>query len=157
MAPARHVTLFAVFLAASNWGATTAAQACSCLDDFEQASGSRMSGEQINDRRFDKASDVVGGKFVSMSASAGERAMAVHGTMQITKVLKGNLSGAIDVYTGFGPGDCGVPGIFLASIALDEDVQVSVDRAGAPEGGYVISMCGYLKVPPAPKASGGSK
>jgi hypothetical protein len=102
-----------------------------------------------------KAQDVVRGKITAMRAGkdvqVGGGAQAVRmvaGTLAVDETLKGSVSGEIDVVTGFGTGDCGIPGLFLASIAWDRAVEVELHRIGGPKQMFSVDMCGYNKVLP---------
>ena len=75
-------------------------------------------------------------------------AQAVICKLKIETALKRELSGEIEVVTGFGSGDCGIPGLFLAAIGGDRAVEMEEkNRSGL----NYVDMCGYAKVMPMPK------
>jgi hypothetical protein len=140
-------------------GVTNAAPAvaCSCLDMMAIDGGKPITDEQRASRQFAKAADIVRGKIVAMRSQAVAQPPGVYARMQIDETLKGNLSGAIDVYTGFGLGDCGIPGLFLASIGWDRQADVAVTRIDGVDGAYAVNMCDYARVLPQPKNEGSIK
>lgn len=124
------------------------AMACSCVDDG-------LVGEALMSARFQKASDVVRGKVLTVNAGRDVVRLGsqfVVGKLQIDETLKGDLKGEIEVITGFGAGDCGLPGALLISIAWDRQVELAVRRVTEREPLYVVDMCGYGKVLPEPPA-----
>ncbi len=132
---------------ASIMGAVDYAHACSCADLLSRGDEALMA----------RAQDVVRGKIISMRAgkdvqlrSGARQARMVAATMAIEAAVKGELSGEIEVVTGFGTGDCGIPGLFLASIAWDRPVELELHRVDTHEHTFSVHMCGYNKVLPKP-------
>ncbi|SFI06180.1 hypothetical protein SAMN05216304_101663 [Bosea sp. OK403] len=105
--------------------------------------------------RLQKAKDVVRGKFISLNAGRDvvrEGRRLIVGKLQVDETLKGDLKGEIEVVTGFGTGDCGVPDALLISIAWDRQIDLEISRSGGQDPLYSVNMCGYGKVLPMPTA-----
>lgn len=139
----RSAVLAFVLVATFDAAAAEYAHACSCM-------GSRDETVLMAEAEY-----VVRGKVTAMRAGAdvtlkmqGWNGRIVAGTLKVDQQLKGDLAGEIEILTGFGTGDCGVPGLLLTSIAWDRQIDVQLRKAGTKDRSYFIEMCGISKLRP---------
>jgi hypothetical protein len=149
MQTARILTLLGFLFVWCGTGVGSAS-ACSCQPPPEGVRGA----DQIKACQFERATDVVLGRIVSVRAGedtvrGGYRVVVA--TMRIASTLKGAVApGDISVLTGFGTGDCGIASFLLVGIAWDRDVTLEVRKIPDLPGEYVVDMCGYGEMARAP-------
>jgi hypothetical protein len=133
------------WLAVVFWiGGLGGAFACQCADP------PGIKNEEPLRLRLEKATDVVKGRITQVNASESTKRNGfpvVVAQMKVTSVVKGEIPlGDITIVTGFGDGDCGIPGLFLSAIARGNDATLSVSKNPEVAGEYWVGMCGYGKV-----------
>ena len=115
--------------------------ACQCTDP------PGVRGEELSLLRLKQATDVVRGRITDVQASVetkrnGLPVVVAH--MNVTSVVKGDTQiGNATIITGFGTGDCGIPGFLLHAIARDREVTLQVKWRPEVPKEYWIDMCGY--------------
>jgi len=136
-----HAFAFAIWVGGS---ATT--YACQCADP------PGVRGEELSVLRLNQATDVVRGRITDVQASVetkrkGFRVVVAH--MKVTSIVRGEASiGDATIVTGFGTGDCGIPGFLLHAVARDSDATLQVKRNPEVPAEYWVDMCGYGSLDP---------
>jgi hypothetical protein len=150
--------------------------ACQCADGvgaMGDASGpaKRMTHKELMEARLARASLVARGRVVSVSAgrdvtwpkgsAIGDNtasatiatARAVSADFEVNEAVKGEVAGTVKLLSGFGMGDCGLGGGFLAAVALDRDLIVELTPIASAPGHFSVGICSYLDMaaPTAPK------
>ena len=127
---------------------THSSLACTCSEFMPgQTSQKRLSDEEINAARFDRAKDVVRGKFTFLSLGPDvRRGFTVK--MHVDETIKGNLSGEIELVTGFGNGDCGLFATVVNLMFYDRPIEIEIQNSPVYQpGSSGINMCGYIRQP----------
>ncbi|PWB80613.1 MAG: hypothetical protein C3F11_17435 [Methylocystaceae bacterium] len=116
------------------------------------------SEQEINAKRFERAENVVRGRFTYISLGPDvRRGFTVK--MHVERAIKGNLGGEIELYTGFGNGDCGLVGMVMGRMLHDRPVDIEIRTSPSREDGRMggIDSCGYIAEPQPSSSSRGAR
>lgn len=121
----------------------SSALACTCR---EAPAG--LKDDALVQWKRDKAEAILRGRIVSLRAGEGvvlAEGKLVTAEMEVEAVDKGALtaSGRVQLATGFGVGDCGIPSWMLMAIAWKRTVNIEVRTAPEVPGVFYADMCGY--------------